>query len=177
MSGDVTRACTCGGPDRAERGGGPDLRAAREILARHENDPAGLMAVLHEAQQAYGYLPESVLEEVAAGRGLALAAVYGVATFFSRLRLTPRGRTEIRVCHGTACYVSGAQRITEAIAEELGVADGGTTEDGEFTLESVACLGCCGLAPVMMIGEKAFGTATPDSSRGAVRKAGGRHDG
>lgn len=151
-----------------------DLTPLADVLERYDGEPDGLIPVLQEAQSAYGYLPEEVLEEVARARRVPLSSVYGLATFFAQLRLEPRGRREIKVCHGTACYVGGAERVTQAVAEELGVSEGGTTEDGEFTLESVACLGCCGLAPVMMIGDKAVGRLSAESAREAVRKAGRR---
>lgn len=143
-----------------------------EVLERHAGDRDGLIPVLQGAQGIYGYLPEEVIEAIGVARGVALADVYGVATFYAELRLEPRGRRTVKVCHGTACHVSGARQLTEAVSDELGIPEGGTTEDGEFTLESVSCLGCCGLAPVMLIGEQAYGRLTPDTAREAARNAG-----
>ncbi len=148
-----------------------DSAAVREILDKHAANPGGLIPVLQQTQAAYGYLPTGALEEIASARDVPLASVYGVVTFFTQLRLEPRGRTEIKVCHGTACYVSGATEVTDALCRELHVTEGGTTADGEFTLESVACLGCCGLAPVMMLGETAHGKLTPERALKAVSKA------
>jgi NADH-quinone oxidoreductase subunit E len=95
-----------------------------------------------------------------------------VASFYSQFRLAPVGRHIIRVCQGTACHVQGASAIAEAIYDELGVEEGGTTDDGEFTVEPVACLGCCSLAPVIMIDESAYGRLTPDQAREIVRNYG-----
>ncbi len=101
--------------------------------------------------------------------GLPSSQVYGVATFYTQFRLKPVGKHLMRVCHGTACHVSGAVKISQALEDELKVGDGETTEDGKFTLETVACLGCCSLAPVMMIDSETYGRLTPDSARKAAK--------
>lgn len=135
----------------------PDLSIVHEILDRYSCDQGALIEILQEAQAAYGYLPEAVLEEIARYRRLPLSQVFGVATFYPRFRLKPRGRSMVQVCHGTTCYVSGAQEITDAIADELGVEVGGTTADGQFTLEKIPCIGRCGLAPVVLVDDRAYG--------------------
>jgi len=124
------------------------------IVLRHGDD---LVALLQEIQKKYGFMPKDVLTTLAAQTGIALARIFGVATFYSSFSLTRRGRTIIRVCKGTACHVRGAARVTEAIAQRLAVAPGGTTEDLAFTLETVSCLGCCSLAPVMTVGSDTHG--------------------
>jgi NADH-quinone oxidoreductase subunit E len=131
-----------------------------------------LIPVLQQVQERIGYLPPEVMERIAERTGVSAAKVFGVASFYSQFRLEPVGKHIIKVCHGTACHVQGATSITEAVCAELDVADGETTVDGKFTVESVACLGCCSLAPVMMIGDETFGRLTPDSAREIVRNYG-----
>jgi NADH-quinone oxidoreductase subunit E len=128
--------------------------------------------LLQQVQAEVGYLPPEVMERIADRAGVSPARVLGVASFYSQFRLEPVGRYIIRVCQGTACHVQGAVAVTEAICDELGVEEGGTTEDGKFTVEPVACLGCCSLAPVIMIDEDTFGRLTPDEARRVVRDYG-----
>jgi NADH-quinone oxidoreductase subunit E len=146
------------------------LEVVDRVAARHQGAPGGLIPVLQEVQSETGYLPTEVLERIGERVGVPSARVFGVATFYSQFRLTPVGRNIIKVCHGTACHVQGALAITEAILDELGVSEGETTSDGKFTIEAVACLGCCSLAPVIMIGEDTFGRLTPDEARRIVRE-------
>lgn len=148
------------------------LSGLGKILRRHAQEKGALIAILQEAQAAYGHLSVQVLEEICRSRGVPLAAVYGVATFYAQFRLQPHGETEIKVCHGTACYVSGAQRVAVALESELGVKSGETTADGRFTLENVGCLGCCSLAPVITVGEMTCGRLNPDLAVEAVRRYG-----
>ena len=103
---------------------------------------------------------EDAFQKISTGTGIKLSDMYGVATFYAQFRLNPVGKYVIKVCHGTACHVQNAKTITESIADSLKIVDGETTEDGLFTLESVACLGCCSLAPVMMIGDETYGKLT-----------------
>jgi len=142
-----------------------DLRAAREILERYADQAGGLVPVLQEVMRMYGHLPRPVLEEVARARTMPLSEVYGVATFYAQFKLQPTGDTTIKICHGTACHVADAPEVTVAVSEELGVRVGGTTDDHKYTLESVSCLGCCGLAPVMVVGEQTFGPVSPKQAR------------
>ncbi len=128
-----------------------------------------LIPMLQQVQAEIGYLPVAVMERIAERSGVPAARVFGVASFYSQFRLEPVGRHIIKVCRGTACHVQGAVNIAEAVCDELGVAEGGTTEDGQFTVEPVACLGCCSLAPVMMIDEDTFGRLTPDKARDVVK--------
>ena len=128
-----------------------------------------LIPMLQQVQAEIGYLPEGVMERIAERAGVPAARVFGVASFYAQFRLEPVGRHIVRVCQGTACHVQGSVAIAEAICGELGVTEGGTTEDGLFTLEAVACLGCCSLAPVMMIDEDTFGRRTPDKARNVLK--------
>jgi NADH:ubiquinone oxidoreductase 24 kD subunit len=143
---------------------GLDLSEVRRIV--DEIDPSGnLIAVLQHVQAHYGYLPEPVVDEIARLSGVPAARIYGIVTFYAQFSTQPSGRHKVFVCHGTACHVAGAPRITEAIEQELGVADGATTPDMSFTLGSVACMGACSQAPVMRIDAETFGNLTPDSTR------------
>ncbi len=131
-----------------------------------EIDPHGnLIAVLQHVQAHYGYLPEPVVDEIARLSGVPASRIYGIVTFYAQFSTEPSGRHRVFVCHGTACHVAGAPRITEALEQELGVPDGGTTPDMSFTLDSVACMGACSQAPVMRIDAETFGNLTPDATR------------
>ena len=132
-----------------------------------------LVPLVQAVQELYGFLPRHALEWVAERVGTTLAHVFGVATFYSGLYVAPRGRDVIRVCLGTACHVAGAERITDHLARHLGVGIGGTTGDLAFTLEGVACIGCCSLAPVMAVGEDTFGRLDPMGAVARVQALGG----
>jgi NADH-quinone oxidoreductase subunit E len=123
-----------------------------------------LIAILQEVQSRVGYLPEEAMQRVAKHVGVPESEVYGVATFYSQFRLKPGGKRTIRVCQGTACHVQGGAVILKAIEDELGVGPGGTTSDGNFTLETVACLGACALAPNMTVDDEMYGQLTPEKS-------------
>lgn len=129
-----------------------------------------LIPLLQSAQAEDGYLTPSTLRRVAAETGIPVAQVHGVATFYAQFRFTPAGRHAIKVCCGTACHVSDARAIAEAIRDEIGIGDGETTADGEFSVESVSCLGCCSLAPVVMVGDVTHGNLTPKSVRAVCRQ-------
>lgn len=133
-----------------------------EIIAKHQGKPGALIPVLHEAQMVYGYLPKEVQIRVAEGLDVPLSEVYGVITFYSLFTLKPRGKYTIGVCMGTACYVKGASAVIEAIQKELGITPDDTTDDGLFTLIITRCVGACGLAPVMTIGDDVFGRLSAD---------------
>ena len=131
------------------------------VIAKNKELPGALLPVLHEAQEIYGYLPIEVQQMVADGLGVSLSEVYGVATFYSRFSLTPKGKHRISVCLGTACYVKGADKVLEEVEKKLGIKSGECTEDGLFSIDSCRCVGACGLAPVMMIDEEVYGKLTP----------------
>lgn len=133
-----------------------------ELLAGYRGKPGALIPVLQKVQEMYGYLPKDVMGQVAEGLNLPLSQVYGVATFYAQFHLKPRGRNIIRVCLGTACHVRGAGKMLEKIQDSIGVGAGETTENLRYTLEPVACIGACGLAPVMMINDDTHGRLTPD---------------
>ena len=125
---------------------------------------------IEEVQALYNYLPKDALEYIAASTGTPIAQIYGVVTFYSQFHLNPRGRNIIRVCQGTACHVRGGKVILQTIEKELGIKAGHTTEDLRFTLETVACIGACGLAPVMQVNEDTHGRLTPDKLSAILAK-------
>ncbi|MBO5575849.1 MAG: NADH-quinone oxidoreductase subunit NuoE [Ruminococcus sp.] len=136
--------------------------ALMQVIANHHDQPGGLMPVMQEAQGIYGYLPLEVQQMIADGLGISLSEVYGVATFYSQFSLTPKGKHQISVCLGTACYVKGSDKILEAVENQLGIKSGECTPDGLFSIDSCRCVGACGLAPVMTIGEEVYGKLVPD---------------
>lgn len=147
-----------------------DLTALEEILSHAEGQSGALIPVLQQAQEAYGYLPRPVIAAIAKRMRLPAARIYGVATFYAQFHLKPRGKHIIRVCLGTACHVRGGERIAEQLAESLGVTPGGTTEDRLFTLEKVACLGACGLAPAMVVDGTTYGRLTPKAALDVLQR-------
>jgi NADH:ubiquinone oxidoreductase subunit E len=132
-----------------------------KIINKHKGKPGGLIPVLEEAQVALEYLPISVQKKIASGLNLPLSRVYGVVTFYSFFTMTPRGKHTVRVCLGTACYVRGGKAIYETIEKQFGVTEGETTPDRMFTLETVRCLGACGLGPVVVVDEDVHGRVKP----------------
>lgn len=142
----------------------PTEKDKKFILAinKFKGQKGALIPILQETQDIYGYLPEESIKSIARELKIPPSKVYGVATFYAQFHLKPRGKYIIRVCLGTACHVRGGANILEAIKSNLGIQDGQTTQDLMFTLESVACLGACGLAPVIMVNEETYGRLTPD---------------
>ncbi len=140
------------------------------VLKRFRNDPGSLIPVLQETQKSFGWLGTDTLHYLAERLHIPWAEVYGVASFYAQFYLEPRGQNMVRVCTGTACHVRGAEEILTAIAGRLGIDPGGTTGDKEFSLERVACLGACGLAPVVMINEEAHGRMTLESASGLIEE-------
>jgi NADH-quinone oxidoreductase subunit E len=134
------------------------------VLARWPSEPHALIPLLQTVQENFHYLPPEALEEVARHLKIPLSRVYGVATFYAQFTLNPRGKRHIRICLGTACHVKGGTEIVKKVAERLGLRPGETSEDLEVSLEIVRCLGCCSLAPVMVVGDKLFGRLTPDKA-------------
>ncbi len=138
-----------------------DLGPLEEIIEHYGSEKGALIPLLQEAQDAYGYLDEKIMREIAKRAGYQLSQVFGVATFFAQFRLKPIGEYLIKVCHGTACHVAGATQITDEVINQLGIEEGETTPDNKFTLESVMCLGACALAPIMVVGDDTHGKLKP----------------
>jgi NADH-quinone oxidoreductase subunit E len=137
------------------------------VLEQYAKVPGSLITILQKTQEMYGYLSKDAINYISECTGIKPAKIYGVATFYAQFRLEPIGKNLIMLCQGTACHVNGSEIIEEAITEYLNIKDGETTEDGIFTLNNVACLGCCSLAPVMMVqsadGDETYGNLTKDS--------------
>ncbi|AZO93396.1 NADH-quinone oxidoreductase subunit NuoE [Halocella sp. SP3-1] len=160
-------ACSCGGGKESLN---KYLAPLREILEGYEKDEKYLIPILQDAQDEYGYLPEDVLKEIATFLDMSLSQVYGVVTFYTQFHLEPRGKNILRVCMGTACHVRGGAEVLQAVQDELGIENGETTEDLKFTLETVACIGACGLAPVMMINDDTHGRLTPEKVKDILKE-------
>ncbi len=129
----------------------------KEYIDSKRDTQGVLMQALHEAQEIFGYLPIEVQKFISHELDVPLAEVYGVATFYTQFSIEPKGKHKIGVCLGTACYVKSAQQVLDKLSKELNIKVGGTTDDNLFTLEATRCLGCCGLAPVMMIDQDVYG--------------------
>ena len=133
------------------------LAQVDEIVQKNRGKPGALIPVLEDVQSVLGYLPQAIQVKVAQGLNIPIADVYGVVSFYSFFTMVPKGRHSIRVCVGTACYVKGAQRLFNKLSSTLNVEKGGCTEDRRFSLETVRCLGVCGIAPVIVVDEEAHG--------------------
>jgi NADH-quinone oxidoreductase subunit E len=127
------------------------------ILEKYKDTPGMVMSVLEEVQEVYGYLPREILVQVSEQIGVHLSRLFSLATFYSAFTLKPRGEHTVHVCLGTACHVRGAPKIVDELSRELGVEPSDTTDDMKFTLETVRCIGCCSLAPVMMVDKDIYG--------------------
>ena len=147
-----------------------DLSLLNDVLEKYASVKGSLISILQKTQEIYGYIPIDAVYHIAERTGSTPAKVLGVATFYSQFRFQAMGKHLIMVCKGTACYVNGAERIIDAIQEELGIGNNETTADGLFSLSIVACLGCCSLAPVMMIDEDTYGSLTPDKVKKILRE-------
>lgn len=137
-----------------------DLSLLDPLIEKLKHKKGNLIPLLQGTQNIYGYIPRQAFLKLSRETGITLNEMYGVATFYTQFRLNPVGKHIIKVCHGTACHVQDADTITDALQDALKVEDGETTDDNLFTLESVACLGCCSLAPVMMIDDNTYGKLT-----------------
>lgn len=147
-----------------------DFSKIDPVLDEYASVPGSLITILQKTQELYGYLPMDVIYHISDRCGISPAKIMGCATFYAQFRLKPVGKYLIMLCKGTACHVNGSDSIGTAIYNELGIKDGETTEDGLFTLEHVACLGCCSLSPVMMINGEAYGSLTQDKAVKILRQ-------
>lgn len=137
-----------------------DLRPVEELVERHRGQRGVLIPLLQRVQEIYGYVPKEAVDLLARELDVYPVQIYGILTFYAFFRLTPRGKHTIKVCLGTACHVMGSQDILDYLCHKLGVRPGETTADGQFTVERVACVGCCGMAPVVVVDEQPFGHTT-----------------
>lgn len=147
-----------------------DVTLLNPIVEKYGKVKGSLINILQATQDIYGYLPLGALNYIADNTDNKRSVIYGVATFYTQFRLKPIGKYLILQCHGTACHVNGAKEVSMALCEELKIKPGETTEDGLFTIENVACLGCCSLAPVMMVNGEAYGNLTPTEAVNIIRK-------
>jgi NADH-quinone oxidoreductase subunit E len=147
-----------------------DLSLLDSVIEKYRNKKGNLIPILQGVQDIFGYLPSKAFKKISKETGLKLADMYGVATFYAQFRLNPVGKNIVKICHGTACHVQNAKDLTKALEEGLKIKDGETTEDSLFTLESVACLGCCSLAPVMMIGDETYGNLDGKAASKIIKK-------
>ena len=156
----MSKKCCCGN-DKTDQ-----FKELAPIMEKYANTPGSLITILQKAQEIYGYLSIDVINYISDCTGIKPAKIYGVATFYAQFRLQPIGKNLIMLCQGTACHVNGSEQIEESVCEYLDIKDGETTPDGIFTLNNVACLGCCSLAPVMMVrssdGDETYGNLTKE---------------
>ena len=139
------------------------IEQVRNICRKYNNDPGELINILHNTQGTFGFLPKEMQEIIADEIGISAADVFGVVTFYSFFTMKPKGKYPISVCMGTACYVRGAEKVLDEFKRILKIDAGQTTKDGVFSIDSLRCVGACGLAPVVMIGEKVFGRLTVEN--------------
>ena len=147
-------ACECGGQGEKE--------VLKELLEKYTQDKSNLIQILNEVQEKYGYIPQIAQEEISKYLGIPMAEIYGVITFYARFTLEPKGKYNIAVCLGTACFVNGSEKVLEKIKEILKIDVGQTTPDRLFSLEATRCVGACGLAPVFKVNEEVYGKTTPE---------------
>ncbi len=147
-----------------------DVDKIKEICASFNNDPQELINVLHKCQEHFGYLPAEIQEVVSDNLNVPVAKIYGVVTFYSFFTMTPKGKHPISICMGTACYVRGAEKVLDEFKKELGIEVGQTTTDGKFSLSSLRCVGACGLAPVVLVGDKTYGRIAPDDVKNILKE-------
>jgi NADH-quinone oxidoreductase subunit E/NADP-reducing hydrogenase subunit HndA len=146
------------------------IEQLKDICKQFNNAPGELINVLHKAQHSFGYLPAEIQEVIAHELHLPVAKVYGVVTFYTFFTMLPRGKNPISVCMGTACYVRGAEKVLDELKKELKIKVGDTTPDGKFSLSCLRCVGACGLAPVVLVGEKTYGRVSPEGIKDILKE-------
>jgi len=140
------------------------------IVFKHNAQPGAVIPVLQEIQEEYGHIPPAIIQRLADQLGVFASDIYGIVTFYSQFRLQPPGKNVIKVCHGTACHLGGADRLAESIAQHTGASEGQTSKDGRFTMERVACLGCCSLSPCITVNGEIHGRLNPESAGKIVNR-------
>jgi len=147
-----------------------DVAKLKEICKSFNNEPGELINVLHKSQESFGYLPAEIQEIVARELKISVAKVYGVVTFYSFFTMLPKGQHPISICTGTACYVRGAEKVLDEFKRVLKISVGETTPDGKFSISCLRCVGACGLAPVVTVGDKVYGRVSPDGVRDILKE-------
>jgi NADH-quinone oxidoreductase subunit E len=148
----------------------PNLAVIDAIVFKHNVHPGAMISILQEIQETYGYVPRAAILRVAEDTAVPASDIYGIVTFYAQFRLQPQGDTVIKVCHGTACHLNGAENVADSVCKCVGAKEGETSADGKYTVEKVACLGCCSLAPTIMINDETFGRLTPDNVRKVIKE-------
>ena len=146
------------------------LFALKKIVQRHDLSKGAAIPILQDIQNTFGYVSAAMLQRTAEFSGIPVSELYSIVTFYAQFRLEPIGENLIQVCHGTACHLAGAEKITESLQFETKAPAGKTSPDGIFTLEKVACLGCCSLAPVITLNEETHGRLTPEKTRKIIKE-------
>ncbi|MBR4301234.1 MAG: NADH-quinone oxidoreductase subunit NuoE [Bacteroidales bacterium] len=144
------------------------IKTIKDICKSFDNKSGEVINVLHQVQGAFGYLPAEVQEVVAMELNMPVAQVYGIVSFYSFFTMQPKGEHPISICLGTACYVRGAEKVLDEFKRQLNINVGETTKDGKFSLNCLRCVGACGLAPVVMVGDKVYGRLTPDNVKDII---------
>ena len=147
-----------------------DVDFIKNVCDSFKNDPQELINVLHSCQEHFGYLPAEVQEVVSEHLNVPVARVYGVVTFYSFFTMVPKGKHPISICLGTACYVRGAEKVLEEFKKQLGIQVGECTKDNKYSLSSLRCVGACGLAPVVLVGDKTYGRVSPDEVQNILKE-------
>ena len=146
------------------------IKTIQDICKSFDNQAGELINILHKTQEAFGYLPVEVQRVIAKELNISEAKVYGVVTFYTFFTMEPKGKYKISVCMGTACYVRGAEKVVDELTKELNISVGGITADGKFSLDCLRCVGACGLAPVMLIGDKVYGRIDSKEVKGILER-------
>lgn len=154
-----------GAPAAALQNQADTMARVEKVLAAFAGAKSDLIPILQQVQLALGYLPAAAMRRVADFLKVPECTVYGVATFYAQFKFVPMGRNIIKVCRGTGCYVKDSPRILDELEKQLGIKDGGTTKDMEYSLETVACFGSCALAPVVVVNDRVYGRMTPEKAR------------
>ena len=154
--------CACGNKN--------ENKELNEILTKYEKDKSNLIQILNQVQEKFGYISEESQKAISEYLNIPMAEVYGVITFYSRFTLKPKGKYNIAVCLGTACFVKGSEKVLDKVKEILKIDVGQTTEDGLFSIEATRCVGACGLAPVFTVNDEVYGKATPEMVEGVISR-------
>jgi len=156
-----------------KKAGPPDEKditdTVTKVLSSFNGDKSEIIPILQQVQQKLGYIPLLAMKSIAGFVKVPESTVFGVATFYAQFKFVPMGRNIIKVCRGTGCYVKGSPRILEELEKQLGIKDGGTTKDMEYSLETVACFGSCALAPVVVVNDRVYGRMTPEKARELIK--------
>ena len=145
-------------------------KETKEIVEKYSKEENQLIAILNDVQEKYGYIPKKAQMIISEELGIPMAEIYGVITFYSRFTLKPKGKYNIAICLGTACFVKGSEKLLDTAKEALKIKEGETTEDGKFSLEATRCIGACGLAPVFTVNDEVYGKATPELMKKVIQE-------